>query len=91
MGIPHFPANGGIALRGIALCQYRQLFEGGGLARKIQFIGFGNLVHDEVVILLFAPTFFHVVCFENFLTYFLNRQFRLINCYEKYELRQHYA
>lgn len=41
-----------------------------------QFLGFRNLIHDGIVVLQQPPALFHVVCFQNLLTGFLNGQFR---------------
>ena len=41
-----------------------------------QFLGFRNFIHDCIVVLQQPPALFHVVCFQNLLTGFLNGQFR---------------
>ena len=41
-----------------------------------QFLGFCNFIHNGIVVLQQPPTLFHVVNFQNFLTGFLNGQFR---------------
>ena len=41
-----------------------------------QFLGFRNFIHDGIVVLQQPPPLFHVVCFQNLLTGFLNGQFR---------------
>ena len=40
------------------------------------FLGFRNFIHNGIVVLQQPPPLFHVVCFQNLLTGFLNGQFQ---------------
>ena len=57
-------------------CQFCQLFQCGRAVVCTQFLGFRNFIHDGIVVLQQPPPLFHVVCFQNLLTGFLNGQFR---------------